>query len=182
MVSRLLYDWCMRIYVIVDTHFGHANMIKYHNRPQQFDRILIERWNASVGKGDLVFHLGDVALGRDVDLPRLLKKLNGRKVLCLGNHDRQRPEWYMEQGFAFACTYYIYQGVCFSHRPITPLPPGCMLNVHGHFHNDNHRDHEYADDDYYHRHRDRYRLVQIEDTLAPVALDEFLDVTGTDGS
>ncbi|MEA2530829.1 MAG: hypothetical protein QOG89_2473 [Thermomicrobiales bacterium] len=181
MVSRLLYDWCMRIYVIADTHFGHANMIKYHNRPQQFDRILVEHWNTTVGKAYLVFHLGDVALGRDVDLPRLLKKLNGRKVLCLGNHDRQRPEWYMEQGFAFACTYYIYQGVCFSHKPITPLPPGCMLNVHGHFHNDNHRDHEYADDDYYHRHRDRYRLVQIEDTLAPVALDEFLDVTWTDG-
>jgi hypothetical protein len=53
-----------------------------------------------------------------------------------------------------------------------------MLNVHGHFHSDDHRDHEYAVDDDYHAHRSRYRLVQIEDTLAPVAPDDLLGVTG----
>jgi calcineurin-like phosphoesterase family protein len=164
----------MKIYVIADTHFGHANMVKYHNRPEQFDRILVDNWNAMVGKEDVVFHLGDIAFKRDLDMFRLMKKLHGRKILCLGNHDKQKPEWYMEQGFAFACTYYIFKGVCFSHKPVTPLPPGCTLNIHGHFQSDNHRDFEYAEDDYYHRHRYRYRLVQIEDSLSPVALEEML--------
>jgi hypothetical protein len=81
----------------------------------------------------------------------------------------------MERGFAFACTYLVLQGVVFSHKPITPLPPGCTLNVHGHFHKSEHRDIEYRDNDYYHRHRGRYRLVQIEDTLAPLPLADVLN-------
>jgi hypothetical protein len=86
----------------------------------------------------------------------------------------------MERGFAFACTYFVMQGVVFSHKPITPLPSGATLNVYGHFHKSAHRDVEYRDNEYYHRHRDRYRLVQIEDTLAPVPLAE-VPAAGHDG-
>ena len=49
-----------------DTHFGHANIIKYTNRPfdspNHMDDILIANWNAVVGPDDEVYHLGDFAL------------------------------------------------------------------------------------------------------------------------
>ena len=94
----------MQVFVIADAQFGHAIMVGHHNRPEQFDRVIVDNWNSVVDKDDVDFHLGDVAFGRDVDTPRLMKRLNGRKILCLGNHDRQDPERYMVQGFAFACT------------------------------------------------------------------------------
>lgn len=49
---------------------------------------LIANWNATVGPEDEVFHLGDVALGPWVEWNDILTRLNGFKVLAVGNHDR----------------------------------------------------------------------------------------------
>ena len=47
-----------------DTHFGHANVIKFDNRPfaniEEHDEELVRRWNAVVKPGDVVCHLGHV--------------------------------------------------------------------------------------------------------------------------
>lgn len=55
------------IWFTSDTHFGHANIIKYCNRPykdtEEMNADLIKRWNSTVGKDDLVWHLGDFSLG-----------------------------------------------------------------------------------------------------------------------
>jgi calcineurin-like phosphoesterase family protein len=79
------------IFVISDTHFGHANIIKYCNRPfadiDEMDEMMIQKWNSVVKPGDKVYHLGDVYMG---DSGRFLKKfarLNGKKRLIVGNHD-----------------------------------------------------------------------------------------------
>jgi len=81
----------MRFFVS-DTHFGHANIIKYSNRPfrdvEQMNEALIKNWNNTVGPEDTVYHLGDVALGPWVEWDGLLERLNGYKVLIVGNHDR----------------------------------------------------------------------------------------------
>ena len=54
-------DEGMNLY-ISELHFGHANVIKFDNRPfsdvTEMDRYLIEAWNASVSGED------DVCLGR----------------------------------------------------------------------------------------------------------------------
>ena len=44
-------------------------------------------WNSTVGKDDIVFHLGDFAMGGSAEWSRLLERLNGRIYLILGNHD-----------------------------------------------------------------------------------------------
>lgn len=49
---------------------------------------IISRWNAVVKPEDTVFHLGDVALGPWVEWDGLLRRLNGYKILVVGNHDR----------------------------------------------------------------------------------------------
>lgn len=78
--------------MISDTHFGHANIIGYENRPfeslSQMDNILIKNWNSVVKKNDVIYHLGDFAFHYDEQkLKDLLSKLNGHKVLIIGNHD-----------------------------------------------------------------------------------------------
>lgn len=54
---------------------------------------MISRWNQSVKRGDIVYHLGDFAFvrgssGRD-KCDRTLDRLNGRKWLIAGNHDKK---------------------------------------------------------------------------------------------
>lgn len=75
-----------------DTHFGHARIIELCNRPfssvEEMNEVMIERWNQTVKPNDIVFHLGDVALGKIAESLPLIGRLNGYKILVPGNHDR----------------------------------------------------------------------------------------------
>jgi len=82
-----------KIFFTADTHFGHENAIGFDNRPfasvEEMDEELIRRWNNKVGKGDLVYVLGDMIWKtHNDDAPTLIKKLNGQIILIKGNHDR----------------------------------------------------------------------------------------------
>ena len=95
----------MSIWFTSDTHFNHANVIKYSQRPfedlEDMTETLIERWNACVQPGDTIYHLGDFALSWGKKLKdlcdSLLERLNGQKWLIVGNHDREEvtknPRW-----------------------------------------------------------------------------------------
>ena len=85
------------IWVISDTHFGHANMLKFTEangdlcRPgfadvSAMNECMIDRWNQTVKPGDKVYHLGDVAFGQKT-LDDIMPRLNGQKRLIMGNHD-----------------------------------------------------------------------------------------------
>lgn len=52
------------------------------------NEALIENWNNVVGPEDSVYHMGDVALGKWDEWDKSLSRLNGRKRLIVGNHDR----------------------------------------------------------------------------------------------
>lgn len=82
----------MTIFFTSDTHFGHANIIKYCDRPfkdtDHMDEAIIERWNETVSPEDTVYHLGDIALGTIADSLPKVARLNGYKIAVLGNHDR----------------------------------------------------------------------------------------------
>lgn len=81
-----------KIWVTADHHFGHANIIKYCNRPfsskDEMDATMVAVWNSMVSDEDLVIHLGDVSLGSASHVGHILDKLKGKKVLVYGNHDR----------------------------------------------------------------------------------------------
>lgn len=86
-------------FVISDTHFGHANIIKYCKRPfdsvEAMDRELIDRWNAKVPKGATVYHLGDFCFYKDpAQALEVLHSLNGDIHLVAGNHDN----WWEKNG------------------------------------------------------------------------------------
>ena len=52
-----------KIFYTADLHLGHANIIKYCNRPfkdvDQMNETLIRNWNSRVKPEDTVIHNGD---------------------------------------------------------------------------------------------------------------------------
>lgn len=92
-----------------DTHFWHRNILKYSNRPfdsvEDMNEAIIANWNEAVSSEDTVYHLGDVALGPWSEWEAVLSRLNGYKILVVGNHERifkgEKPR--MQERFA---TYY----------------------------------------------------------------------------
>jgi calcineurin-like phosphoesterase family protein len=82
----------MKTFYTSDTHFNHANIIKYSDRPfpggvRDMNECMIERWNSVVGKDDIVYHIGDFAMGNKDLAPEIVRRLNGYKVIIAGNHD-----------------------------------------------------------------------------------------------
>lgn len=75
-----------------DTHFGHANVLTYSNRPyssvQDMNERMVSAWNRQVSPGDTVYHLGDFAFMNFESFRRLLSSLNGKIHVVLGNHDK----------------------------------------------------------------------------------------------
>lgn len=130
-----------RVFVIGDTHFGDENILRYESRPfetgAQMNQALVDRWNAVVGPEDTVFHLGDVSsLSWEEDLA-LLSRLQGKKLLVMGNHDRHRsPSQWRELGFAEVLPWPIlYQGFfLLSHEPLYVNRHMPYANVFGHVH------------------------------------------------
>lgn len=129
-------------FVISDTHFGHKNSCKFlrpngeKQRPwddaEEMDEDMIRLWNSIVGKKDKVYHLGDVAINKKDLLT--MDRLNGKKVLVLGNHDIFDAKEYMKY-FVDIKGYIVYDRLIFSHIPIHQDSKGRFLgNIHGHTH------------------------------------------------
>ena len=83
-------------YFTSDLHFGHANIMKFHPNFRKFqnindmDNTLIRLWNSRVNPCDEVYNLGDVSFHKDFEQTlKILKRLNGKHVLILGNHDQE---------------------------------------------------------------------------------------------
>ena len=81
----------MNLY-ISDTHFGHANVIKFDQRPfrdvDEMDWTMLETWNSRVRPEDDVWFLGDFCHKSNRSPVWYLSRLTGKKHLVLGNHDQ----------------------------------------------------------------------------------------------
>lgn len=81
----------MRELFTADLHIGHTNIIKHCNRPfediDEMNKIILNNWNKTVQRDDLVYILGDVALSNRYGVEEFLQKAKGRKILIKGNHD-----------------------------------------------------------------------------------------------
>ncbi len=134
------------IYLTSDTHFFHHNIIKYCNRPfesvEHMNEILIQNWNSVVKQGDIVYHLGDVAMGyQPEEFKKLWPRLNGRKRLIVGNHDDIK---FLSSGGFFdkvmMWRVFMDQKLLLTHVPVQEdsiherivQAGGC--NIHGHTH------------------------------------------------
>ncbi len=129
------------IWFISDAHFGHKNIHKFGSRPiesqQDNEDWIADFWQVNVSgkrnsvRADIVFCLGDMAF--DAQSLKLVRSLNGRKVLIRGNHDAFVPELERE-------VYERVEGLCkyknfrLSHAPIHEQELRGSHNAHGHVH------------------------------------------------
>lgn len=81
----------MATYFTSDTHYFHGNIIKFCNRPyksvEEMNEALIANYNSRVKPEDTCYHLGDVAFASPNKIAEVWNRLNGNKILILGNHD-----------------------------------------------------------------------------------------------
>jgi calcineurin-like phosphoesterase family protein len=134
-----------RIFITSDLHLGHANIIRYCDRPyrdvNEMNEDLIRKWNNTVSKDDRVFFLGDFALGDREKTIRWGQRLNGRKVMIYGNHDHHSPQVYYDAGFEHVSKWpiVIQNTYLLSHAPFILRGDhdywGPLINIHGHIHN-----------------------------------------------
>ena len=126
-----------------DTHFGHKNVIKYCNRPydtvEEMNEDIISRWNNKVPKNSLVFHLGDVMFGGSAEAKLILPRLNGEKVLIIGNHDEESTlrQYFTMMRYNHMFTDPIIQRkVLLSHFPYESWAGSYhgVIHLHGHCH------------------------------------------------
>ena len=94
------------VFFTSDTHFSHENIMHFCNRPfktvEEMNNALIDNWNKVVNKDSIVFHLGDFAWGNNW-MP-FLNKLNGHKILIMGNHDfKNKDATAFKNGFYYVC-------------------------------------------------------------------------------
>ena len=166
-----------RTFFISDTHFGHANILKFvasrgarFASTQEHDAGLEAAWNKAVQPEDEVFHLGDLAFMNRRALDALLRRLNGKKFLLMGNHDKFPAAFYAEHFKVLRQPYPWGRDVVLTHAPIHPmcLAGRWLWNLHGHIHENivkrGHPGHGYPDP--------RYINVSVEHTdFKPVNAD-----------
>jgi calcineurin-like phosphoesterase family protein len=146
------------IYLISDSHFGHANILNFttqygvpmrtrpstnakyppynFNSVEEMDEYMIEKWNEVVRPQDKIYHLGDLAVKRNGGLD-FMSRLNGQKRLVRGNHDKFKTSEYMKY---FDEIYGVLvghlEGFILSHIPVHPRSlRDRFVNLHGHIHN-----------------------------------------------
>jgi len=117
-----------RVFFTSDFHFNHRNIIEYCKRPftsvAEMNEALIKRFNEIVGPSDTVYILGDLVMGRDLNCA---ERLNGRKFLLMGNHDRLPPEVYEACGIevirenGIKVKEFLYEGFRIVHSPVSVM-------------------------------------------------------------
>lgn len=151
------------LWYISDTHFGHANILKFTWRPpcdcypwegihtvdcrnrsevrirpefssvEEMDEAMVENWNRVVGPYDHVYHLGDVVMN-----PKglsIVRRLNGKLRLILGNHDQAPVQKYTEVGFQKIFGSRLVDNMLLTHIPVHQTNLGRFpVNLHGHIH------------------------------------------------
>jgi calcineurin-like phosphoesterase family protein len=131
-----------KIYLVADLHFGHKNIIEYENRPFKdifsMDKEISSNWNAVVSNKDKIFVLGDVSFHGKERTKNIISKLNGHKILVMGNHDRGRSiNWWYDIGFNEVYKYPILIKDFFmlSHEPPHYIPQNTpYFYLYGHVH------------------------------------------------
>ena len=129
-------------FFIADTHFGGENIRRYENRPfenaAEMDEKLIENWNQTVSEEDTVYVLGDFSDYADAKKEaEILGRLNGTKILVMGNHDTHRtPQEWREIGFAECYPMPVIYKSFFmlSHEPLYINSNMPYANFYGHVH------------------------------------------------
>lgn len=122
-------------YIIADTHFGDES-VRIFERREKNDEDIIVNWNNTVKESDTVYVAGDFAIADKAFIKHILEKLNGKKILIMGNHDTLSYRDYIDVGFSEVYRHPILLDDFWiiSHEPlyVTKFMP--YANIFGHVH------------------------------------------------
>lgn len=168
----------MRYFFISDMHFHHKLALDWRTEFSSLDQMnntMVENWNKIVSPQDVVYNLGDEHLGNAQDSQKLLRSLNGYKILIRGNHSNKSDNWYKNAGFSEihnkiylispsrpATKAYILTHYPIPYRELEALEHTLqkkILNIHGHIHNST--DHTFTGEDVW-EHPEFYLNVCVE--------------------
>lgn len=81
-----------KIFFSSDDHFFHDRIRLYANRDfssvEEMNEVLIQNWNTNVKPNDIIYTLGDFSFGNYIQTMNVLRRLNGKHHMILGNHDQ----------------------------------------------------------------------------------------------
>lgn len=129
------------IYFTSDLHLGHTGIITMRNRPfadvENMNQTLIRNYNAMVHKNDTVYILGDICHHLKVDeANELIARLNGKKYLLKGNHDKNYDPALFKDIRDFMTISLDGHLIALMHYPMLSWPKSHhgSLQLHGHIH------------------------------------------------
>ena len=165
-------------------HLGHKWMAQHRGFNDEFyhDEYLIEQYNKVVHKKDLTYILGDITMETAQHYYQL-DRLNGRKIVVLGNHDLVRDTRELLKYVENVAGMIDYKGCCLTHAPIHPNEIGFYrANIHAHIHEN--KLHEIAMVDRYNDPDSRvqetlHKYINVDAKLIdfkPRSLEELLNV------
>lgn len=133
----------MKIYLTTDTHFEHKKLVEHNYRPDGFENMILDGFKKARYFSTLI-HLGDISWKNHAFWADEICNCFTDRILTIGNHDKKNISWYFNNGW-FATktfTWNIYgERILFSHRP-QPYDGKYTMNIHGHFHDMEHRKNE----------------------------------------
>lgn len=131
----------MNYWVTTDTHLNHGMLVERCLRIPNYEDLIFASFKKLLQKEDVLIHLGDVSFGNDIEWNEKIMEIECTKWLILGNHDKRGLSWYFSRGWDAVCnslSLVIFgQNILFSHIPQKDY--GFDMNIHGHFHNNDHR-------------------------------------------
>ena len=127
------------IYLVSDTNFNHEKMVvDWKLRPTDYEEKIHKELKTLTSK-DMLIHLGDICIGKDTEMhKKYIAPIPSKKILVKGNHDNKSTNWYLNNGWDFACERFIntYYGTkfIFNHRPLelTGDPETYVIHAHSH--------------------------------------------------
>lgn len=124
-------------------------------------RVLINNYNASVPVNGICYFLGDMGLTDKDTLKEIISKLNGTKILILGNHDKKHNAMYnigFDAVLNGAMLFIAGEKVTLSHCPLKGLFREDATKMKGYKEGDNwhgetkHKEYSFQNEDQFHLH------------------------------
>ncbi len=129
------------IYFTSDLHLGHKAIIEMQNRPfssvEEMNEVLLANFNKVVHRDDTVYILGDVSHRIKVeDANEMIAQMNGKKILIVGNHDKQYDSSLFEEICDFKTLSLNGRYFALMHYPMLSWPKkdSGSIQLHGHIH------------------------------------------------
>lgn len=162
---------------ISDQHFNHERILEFSHEARghfksvnEMNECLISSWNSVVRHDDVTYNLGDFAFGPKSEMPSFFHRLNGRKILIRGNHDKESEKLPWEAVHDYVEYRENNQKVVLFHYPIESWinQHRESLHFHGHVHSNKINPFRYI--------KNRYDVGCDNIGFVPLTMKEIIDI------